>query len=247
MAVFGVPRVHQDDALRACRAARPDAERRCPSSRVQALIGSNTGEVVQPEPRSGWRPETPSSPPAGTGGATREILIGQDTLALVRGAVELEAVVTARAEGSHGPSPPYRRLAPSGEPERRHESRFPSGERQLPAPPHSAAHASERSCRWVTLVGDAASAVCRLAAELLTALEIRRRSRRCLSYAEGITVLARRRRHEAARRPPSDPAAAASLRSAARGHRAGDLGRGDRAGPSASCSRRRRRSPAVSR
>ena len=45
MAVFGVPRVHEDDALRAVRAA---AEMRdaLPELGVEARIGVNTGEVV---------------------------------------------------------------------------------------------------------------------------------------------------------------------------------------------------------
>src|SRR5512133_817723 len=45
MAVFGVPALHEDDALRALRAA---AEMRAalPSLGVQARIGVNTGEVV---------------------------------------------------------------------------------------------------------------------------------------------------------------------------------------------------------
>src|SRR3712207_5795710 len=45
MAVFGVPVVHEDDALRAVRAA---AEMRdaLPELRVQARLGVNTGEVV---------------------------------------------------------------------------------------------------------------------------------------------------------------------------------------------------------
>ena len=45
MAVFGVPQVHEDDALRAVRAA---AEMRdaLPELGVQARIGVNTGEVV---------------------------------------------------------------------------------------------------------------------------------------------------------------------------------------------------------
>jgi class 3 adenylate cyclase len=55
MAVFGVPDAHEDDALRACRAAHemqrrivelaPELERRF-GTRLQARIGVNTGEVV---------------------------------------------------------------------------------------------------------------------------------------------------------------------------------------------------------
>jgi class 3 adenylate cyclase len=45
MAVFGVPKVHEDDALRAVRAA-VEMRDALPELGVQARIGLNTGEVV---------------------------------------------------------------------------------------------------------------------------------------------------------------------------------------------------------
>src|SRR5919198_3282361 len=45
LAVFGVPRVHEDDALRAVRAAG-EMRDALPELGVQARIGVNTGEVV---------------------------------------------------------------------------------------------------------------------------------------------------------------------------------------------------------
>ena len=45
MAVFGVPRVHEDDALRAVRAA-VEMRNSLPELGVEARIGLNTGEVV---------------------------------------------------------------------------------------------------------------------------------------------------------------------------------------------------------
>ena len=45
MAIFGVPVAHEDDALRALRAA-DEMRRRCRSSGLQARIGVNSGEVV---------------------------------------------------------------------------------------------------------------------------------------------------------------------------------------------------------
>ena len=45
MAVFGVPVVHEDDALRACRAA-VEMREALPGLGVNARIGVNTGEVV---------------------------------------------------------------------------------------------------------------------------------------------------------------------------------------------------------
>ena len=45
MAVFGVPLVHEDDALRACRAA-VEMRDALPGLGIQGRIGVNTGEVV---------------------------------------------------------------------------------------------------------------------------------------------------------------------------------------------------------
>jgi hypothetical protein len=59
MAVFGVPVLHEDDALRAVRAAAEILEA-LPEVGVQARIGVNTGEV-SPAPRSGLRPATLST------------------------------------------------------------------------------------------------------------------------------------------------------------------------------------------
>ena len=62
MAVFGVPVVHEDDALRAVRAAEEmrlalrrlnDELERSWSVRLEERIGINTGEVVAGEPADG--------------------------------------------------------------------------------------------------------------------------------------------------------------------------------------------------
>ena len=45
MAVFGIPVAHEDDAVRAVRAAWEMREAR-PAARPRARIGVNTGEVV---------------------------------------------------------------------------------------------------------------------------------------------------------------------------------------------------------
>ena len=62
MAVFGVPTVHEDDALRAMRAASQMREllatlntelERDFGARLQIRIGINTGEVVAGDPTGG--------------------------------------------------------------------------------------------------------------------------------------------------------------------------------------------------
>ena len=51
MAVFGVPAVHEDDALRAVRAAQ-EMQQALPELGLQARIGINTGEVLAGRPRA---------------------------------------------------------------------------------------------------------------------------------------------------------------------------------------------------
>ena len=101
LAVFGVPGVHEDDALRAVRAADEltDAvavlsEELQPERGVRLAIrpGVNTGSVVT---GSAW---------AG------EILLGAPTYALVRDAVEMEVLMGVTAKGKAGPVPAFRLL-----------------------------------------------------------------------------------------------------------------------------------------
>ena len=74
MAVFGVPRVHEDDALRAVRAA-VEMRAALVELGIAARIGVNTGEVVAHEDEalvagdvvnSGWRARTDGWPSART-------------------------------------------------------------------------------------------------------------------------------------------------------------------------------------
>jgi class 3 adenylate cyclase len=90
MAVFGVPAAHEDDAMRACRAAL-EMRDALPELGIRGRIGVNTGEVV-----------TGTSERLATGDAVNvaarfeqaaapgEVLIGETTHALVRRAVVAE-------------------------------------------------------------------------------------------------------------------------------------------------------------
>jgi class 3 adenylate cyclase len=89
MAVFGVPMAHEDDALRACRAA-VEMRNALPELGVEGRIGVNTGEVLTgTEARLATgdavnlaaRPEQAAEP--------GEVLVGAETLALVAAGVEL--------------------------------------------------------------------------------------------------------------------------------------------------------------
>src|SRR5216117_1009518 len=92
MAVFGVPAVHEDDALRACRAA-VEMQAAFPELGVQGRIGVNTGEVVTgTEDRLATGDAVNVAARLQQAAAPDEVLIGAATLELVRGAVETEPV-----------------------------------------------------------------------------------------------------------------------------------------------------------
>ena len=103
MAVFGVPVVHEDDALRALPRGGRDARRACPSSVSQARIGVNTGEVVTgTEERLATGDAVNVAARLEQAAEPGEILIGEETLRLSRDAVEVERGRAARAEGQGG-------------------------------------------------------------------------------------------------------------------------------------------------
>ena len=119
MAVFGVPQVHEDDALRACRAA-VEMRDALPELGVQARIGLNTGEVVTgTEERLATGDAVNVAARLEQAAAPGEILIGEETLALVRDAVETEAVEPLELKGKAEPVPAHRLFAVREAPERR--------------------------------------------------------------------------------------------------------------------------------
>src|SRR6266511_4439456 len=129
MAVFGIPQVHEDDALRACRAAI-EMRAALPELGVQARIGLTTGEVVTGTEESlatgdavntAARLEQAASP--------GEILIGEPVLELVREAVEAEPVEPLALKGKAEPVPAFRLVSLLAAPERLHEARFVGRER----------------------------------------------------------------------------------------------------------------------
>ena len=112
MAVFGIPTVHEDDALRAVAATvemREELERlnheleRGLGVRLEVRLGVNTGEVVAGDPAARQRLVTGDAvnvakrleQAAGSG----EILIGRETQRLVRDAVRVEEVAALEIKG----------------------------------------------------------------------------------------------------------------------------------------------------
>jgi class 3 adenylate cyclase/tetratricopeptide (TPR) repeat protein len=206
MAVFGVPETHEDDALRGLRAAAElreglvslNAELSSSyGTRIQIRTGVNSGEVVAGNPSAGQafvsgdavnvaaRLEQAAQP--------GEILIGADTLALTRDAVDVELVEPLSLKGKAEPVPAYRLLDVSRQ--------GPALARRLDAPmvgrdgelatllaAFERAEA-ERNCGLVTVRGDAGVGKSRLIRELSIRLVGRALvlEGHCLSYGEGIT------------------------------------------------------------
>ena len=188
MALFGVPVLHEDDALRAVRAAL-EMRDALPDLGLQGRIGVMTGEVV-----------TGTVERLATGDAVNvaarleqaaqpgEVLIGQPTLALVRDAAEVEPLEPLHLKGKAEPVAAYRLLSVREAPERRHETRFVGRERELALVRHAWERVrAERHCELVTVVGDAGVGKSRLIVEFLASLDATAVRGRCLPYGEGIT------------------------------------------------------------
>jgi DNA-binding SARP family transcriptional activator len=207
MAAFGIPQQHEDDALRAVRAA--DELRQAITGlntdlegghgvTIQIRTAINTGEVVSGDPTSGQ--------PFATGSALNiamrlheaalpaEILLGPTTHNLVRQAAATEPVDPVELGGSLGRITPHRLvflaetagLRPLG-----HAAFI--GRRDELARLRTAfdqARAEKRS-RVLSVLGEAGIGKSRLVRELASLLgdEARFLVGRCLSYGEGATYL----------------------------------------------------------
>ncbi len=191
MAVFGIPVVHEDDALRALRAA---AEMRdaLPDLGVRGRIGVTTGEVV-----TGTEERLATGDPVNVAArlqeaaAPDEILVGAETLGLARHAVEVEAVAPLALKGKSQPLPAYRLVAVRDEADGSRPLEAPMVGRETELRRLRDAYGQavrDASCQLFTMLGPAGVGKSRLAAEFLASLEDARVVRgRCLPYGEGIT------------------------------------------------------------
>jgi class 3 adenylate cyclase/tetratricopeptide (TPR) repeat protein len=206
MAVFGIPAAHEDDALRAVRAAqemrqamsRLDADlERERGVRLGVRTGINTGDVVAGDPSGeqfyatgdavnvAARLEQIASP--------GEIVIGETTYQLVRSMVEVEPLERLTLKGKTEPVAAFRLLEvvePALALARRFDTPFVGRMNDLARLLEWCERSvAEESPTLVTVVGPAGIGKTRLAGELvaeagqwLTVLQ-----GRCLAYGEGIT------------------------------------------------------------
>ena len=205
MAVFGVPTVHEDDALRSIRAAsqmrdlldalNTELEREW-GARLEIRTGVNTGEVVTGDPSGGQTFVTGDTVNVAArleqAAEPGEILIGVVTRDLVRDAVEVKAAEPLRLKGKADLVQAFRLLDVSPGPAfaRRLDSPLVGREDELARLEAAFGEAvSGWACRVATVVGDAGIGKSRLVTEFVTQVGDRARTlwSRCLPYGEGIT------------------------------------------------------------
>jgi class 3 adenylate cyclase/tetratricopeptide (TPR) repeat protein len=201
MAVFGIPVVHEDDALRAVRAAVDmrgalaelnDELERDWGVRIESRIGVNTGEVVAGEGQTLAVGDAVNvAARLEQGAAPGETLLGGSTHRLVRDAVEAEPADPLDAKGKSEPVAAFRLIGLVEGAEfipRRLDSPLVGRENELAQLQRAYDHAvSERVAYQFTLLGAAGIGKSRLVRELEDRIDARLLSGRCLPYGEGIT------------------------------------------------------------
>ncbi len=205
MAVFGLPRMHEDDALRAVRAAddmREALEELNVTLRagfgvtLENRTGVNTGEVVTGDTGGSQRLATGDTvnvaarleqvAPVG------EVLIGESTYRLVRESVEVVPVEPLTLKGKPEPAPAYRLLSVTADARSTRSADLPLVGRSREI---AALDAEFRRSvagpegRLVTVLGEAGVGKSRLIEEFVRrfADEATVLRGRCLSYGDGIT------------------------------------------------------------
>ena len=206
MAVFGIPQLHEDDALRAVRAAdgmRAALERlnldleRDHGVGLAARIGVNTGEVVAGDPSGGQRLVTGDAVNVAArleqAAAPGEILLGESTHRLVKDAVEVTPVEPLDLKGKADPVRASRLdvvLEDTAGHARHLDSALVGRQKELQMLDHALDRVvTERTSHLFTLLGPAGVGKSRLVWEFVAGpgTEATVLRGRCLSYGEGIT------------------------------------------------------------
>ncbi|HEX7948725.1 MAG TPA: adenylate/guanylate cyclase domain-containing protein [Candidatus Limnocylindrales bacterium] len=207
MAVFGLPVRHEDDAVRAVRAAA-DMQAALPALNEQFRatwglelrnhIGVNTGEVIAGDASLGQRLVTGDAVNTAArleqAAGAMEIILGDLTYRLARDQIEIEPIPPLTLKGKAEPVPAYRLVSVRG----------PQAERASLTTPFVGRKdemdrlemtllevEATRSCQLVTVIGDAGVGKSRLVREFATRAASREKSQvlrgRCLPYGDGVT------------------------------------------------------------
>jgi predicted ATPase/class 3 adenylate cyclase len=206
MAVFGLPKLHEDDAVRAVRAAYQmkltlekvnEQLQKGWGVRLENRTGVNTGEVVAGDVSAGQRLVTGDTVNTAArleqNAPSCEILIGESTYRLVRDAVEVEQVEPLELKGKAERVPAYRLVSVAEREEglaRRLDSQMVGRSAELGVLMAALDRAErDRAPQMVTVFGPAGVGKSRLLREFLTLASERVRALRgrCLSYGDGIT------------------------------------------------------------
>src|SRR5215210_7250664 len=203
MAVFGLPQLHEDDALRAVRAAAEMQEELVRINagfeetygvRLENRTGINTGEVVAGDVSVGHRLVTGDTVNVAArleqNAPTMEILLGEKTYRLVKDAIEAEEVEPLELKGKSEPMAAYRLISVGHQEEgvaRHLDAPMVGREDELEVLTGALARAVDtKSCHVVTVVAPAGTGKSRLLQEFVASSEVRALHGRCLSYGEGL-------------------------------------------------------------
>ena len=231
MAVFGIPLLHEDDAVRAVRAARGMQEalaalnvelERDHGVQVAIRIGVNTGEVVAGDPRAGQRLVTGDAVNLAArleqAAEAGQVLLGATTQRLVKDAVLVEEVGALDLKGKSAPVKAFRLLEVLPDTAghlRNLDSPMVGRAKELDVLRRALERArGDRTSQLFTVLGPAGVGKSRLVGEFLAGTGDSTVLRgRCLSYGDGITYYALREIvHQAAGISESDDAATAMTR-----------------------------------
>lgn len=206
MAVFGLPKAHEDDALRAVRSAvgmrealaRVNADLQARYGVMLAnRTGVNTGEVVaNDDPKADQKLATGDAVNVAArleqAAPENEVYLGEVTWQLVRDAVEVEAVEPLELKGKAQRVPAFRLVSARGLDGnvRRVDTPIVGRDAELAAITQVYREVVDgRSVRLVTVFGDAGAGKSRLVHEVVERIAAGARvlRGRCLAYGEGIT------------------------------------------------------------